>query len=63
MAALEERVDRLSALLEPIVAEDPLLNSSQWQAERDGFKTVLGRNRDDFAALVAAGLMREGARP
>jgi spore coat protein H len=59
--ALLARVDRLSAALEPIVAEDPLLSLSQWRTERNNFKTLLERSHDRFAGFAARGLMQESA--
>jgi spore coat protein H len=58
-ARLVEEVDRLSALLEPIIASDPLLDLSQWRTERDNFKLVLERSRSDFSTFVATGLVQE----
>jgi hypothetical protein len=57
--ALMARVDRLSAALEPIVADDPLLSLSRWRSERDAFKELLERSHDRFAGFAARGLMQE----
>jgi hypothetical protein len=59
--ALLARVDRLSAVLDPIVLDDPLLSLGQWRSERNNFKALLQRSHDRFAAFAARGLMQEEA--
>lgn len=57
--ALLARVDRLSAALEPLVSDDPLLSLASWRGERNNFKELLEQSHDRFAGFAARGLMRE----
>jgi hypothetical protein len=56
---LTDRVNQLSAVMEPIIEEDPQLDLARWRYERDNFKQLLRLSQEQFGSFVAAGLMVE----
>lgn len=57
---LLDKVSHFSALLEPIITDDPGLDVAEWRERRDDFELLLGRTRDDFGAFASGGLRIEG---
>jgi hypothetical protein len=57
---LVAKVTHLSALLEPIIAEDPYLDLADWRSDRDDFKLLLRRASADLSDFAAGGLRSEG---
>ena len=58
---LTERVNQLSAVMEPIIEEDPQLDAARWRSERDNFKQLLRLSHQQFESFAAAGLVAESA--
>jgi len=57
--ALENKVTDWAAQIAPVVAEDPLLNATGWQAAVADFYQILENNIIDFEAHLAEGLLVE----
>lgn len=58
-ARLVERARHHAALLDRLVAEDPLLDLAQWRAATRSFEGTLERAADDFRDYIAQGLVSE----
>lgn len=58
-ARLLDKVRHFSALLEPIIAEDPDLDVAAWRAQRANFELVLERANSDFRTFASGGLRTE----
>ena len=52
---LEAKITAFEALLEPLVAEDPLLDVGQWRSETQRFREILRNVASDLEAYVARG--------
>lgn len=59
---LIERARHHTALLDPLVAEDPLLDHAQWRAKARSFEWTLEQAAEDFRAYVAQGLVEESGQ-
>jgi spore coat protein H len=60
-ARLAELADDWTALLEPLIAEDPTIQPLEWQRGLDEFRGVIAASANDFEAFLAEGLLDEVA--
>jgi spore coat protein H len=61
-ARLAELADDWTALLEPLIIEDPTIDPLEWQRGLAEFREVIARSATDLQAFLAEGLIDEPAR-